>query len=136
MLRYLAGRLGLAIPTLLLCTAIVFFVGALTGRSYYEKKLRMFPLADPSATEKALKHIFRVSRAADPAELLRRVDLERVSFNTADAAREAICCVRDDGLTLTDVAIESRRAVRDTRDLLERIANRIINEVRGVNRVA
>jgi len=50
-----------------------------------------------------------------------RVDLERVSFNTADAAREAICCVRDDGLTLTDVAIESRRAVRDTRDLLERI---------------
>ena len=50
-----------------------------------------------------------------------RVDLERVSFDTADAAREAICCVRDDGLTLTDVAIESRRAVRDTRDLLERI---------------
>jgi hypothetical protein len=50
-----------------------------------------------------------------------RVDLERVSFDTADAAREAVCCVRDDGLTLTDVAIESRRAVRDTRDLLERI---------------
>ena len=44
-----------------------------------------------------------------------------MSFDTADAAREAICCVRDDGLTLTDVAIESRRAVRDTRDLLERI---------------
>jgi hypothetical protein len=50
-----------------------------------------------------------------------RVDLERVSFDTADAAREAVCCVRDDGLTLTDVAIESRCAVRDTRDLLERI---------------
>jgi hypothetical protein len=50
-----------------------------------------------------------------------RVDLERVSFDTADAAREAIRCVRDDGLTLTDVAIESRRAVRDTSDLLERI---------------
>ncbi len=50
-----------------------------------------------------------------------RVDLERVSFDTADAAREAVCCVRDDGLTLTEVAIESSCAVRDTRDLLERI---------------
>ncbi len=50
-----------------------------------------------------------------------RVDLERVSFATADAAREAVCCVRDDGLTLTDVAIESRCAVRDTRDLAEGI---------------
>jgi hypothetical protein len=37
-----------------------------TLRSYYEKKLRMFPLADPGATEKAMKRIFRVSRAADP----------------------------------------------------------------------
>src|SRR5262245_26079848 len=50
-----------------------------------------------------------------------RVDLERVSFGTADAAREAVCCVRDDGLTLTEVAIESGHPVRDTRDLLERI---------------
>jgi hypothetical protein len=50
-----------------------------------------------------------------------RVDLERVSFDTADRAREAVCCVRDDGLTLTEVAIESRHSVRDTRDLLERI---------------
>jgi hypothetical protein len=39
-----------------------------TIRSYYEKKLRMFPLADPAATEKALKRIFRVSRAADPVD--------------------------------------------------------------------
>jgi hypothetical protein len=39
-----------------------------TLRSYYEKKLRMFPLADPGATEKALKRIFRVSRAADTAD--------------------------------------------------------------------
>ena len=29
--------------------------------------------------------------------------------------------MRDDGFTLTQVAIESRRTVRDTRDLLERI---------------
>src|SRR6185295_593566 len=50
-----------------------------------------------------------------------RVDLERMSFDTVDAAREAVCCGRDDGLTLSEVAIESRCAVRDTRDLLERI---------------
>jgi hypothetical protein len=50
-----------------------------------------------------------------------RVDLERVAFETADAAREAACCVRDDGLTLSEVAIESRQPVRDTRDLLERL---------------
>ena len=35
--------------------------------SYYEKKLRLFPLGDPAATERALKRIFRVSRAAEPA---------------------------------------------------------------------
>jgi hypothetical protein len=50
-----------------------------------------------------------------------RVDLERVSFETADAAREATCCVRDDGLTLSEVAIELRQPVRDTCDLLERL---------------
>ena len=50
-----------------------------------------------------------------------RVDLERISFESADAAREAACCVREDGLTLSEVAIESRQPVRDTRDLLERL---------------
>jgi hypothetical protein len=50
-----------------------------------------------------------------------RVDLERMSFASADAAREAACCVREDGLTLSEVAIESRQPVRDTRDLLERL---------------
>jgi hypothetical protein len=39
-----------------------------TLRSYYEKKLRLFPLGDPPATERALKKIFRVSRAADPTD--------------------------------------------------------------------
>jgi len=34
--------------------------------SYYEKKLRLFPLGDPAATERALKRIFRPSRAAEP----------------------------------------------------------------------
>jgi hypothetical protein len=44
-----------------------------------------------------------------------------MSFESADAAREAACCVREDGLTLSEVAIESRQPVRDTRDLLERL---------------
>ena len=36
--------------------------------SYYERKLRLFPLGDPAGTERALKRIFRVSRAADPSD--------------------------------------------------------------------
>jgi Putative zinc-binding metallo-peptidase len=36
--------------------------------SYYERKLRLFPLSDPQATERALKQIFRVSRALDPTD--------------------------------------------------------------------
>jgi hypothetical protein len=58
-----------------------------------------------------------------------RVDLERISFESADAAREAACCVREDGLTLSEVAIESRQPVRDTRDLLERLDPGLRNAV-------
>jgi len=36
--------------------------------SYYERKLRLFPLGDPAATARALKQIFRSSRAADPVD--------------------------------------------------------------------
>ena len=36
--------------------------------SYYERKLRLFPLGDPGATAKALKQIFRVSRALEPTD--------------------------------------------------------------------
>ena len=50
-----------------------------------------------------------------------RVDLERLSFANADAAREAALCVREDGLTLTDVGLESRQTIRDTADILERL---------------
>jgi hypothetical protein len=60
-----------------------------------------------------------------------RVDLERISFESADAAREAACCVREDGLTLSEVAIASRRPVRDTRDLLERLDAELRNAVLG-----
>ena len=48
-----------------------------------------------------------------------RVDLERLDFMTDAAAREAECCVREDGLTLSEVAIESRRSVTDERALLD-----------------
>jgi hypothetical protein len=50
-----------------------------------------------------------------------RVDLERLSFPSVAAAREAACCVREDGSTLNEVAIWSRQTVHDTRDILERI---------------
>ena len=40
-----------------------------------------------------------------------RVDLESVSFSTEDAAREAVLCVKADGLTLRDVGSLSRRPV-------------------------
>jgi hypothetical protein len=50
-----------------------------------------------------------------------RVDLERLVFADADAAREAAWCVREDGATLNDVAIESRLQVHDSRELLERL---------------
>ena len=37
-----------------------------TLKSYYERKLRLFPLGEAGGTERALKRIFRVSRAAVP----------------------------------------------------------------------
>ena len=48
-----------------------------------------------------------------------RVDLEQLSFSTAEAAQEAEWCVREDGLTLSEVAMESRQSVQDVRALLE-----------------
>lgn len=50
-----------------------------------------------------------------------RVDFERLSFNDVHAAREALLCIREDGLSFDDLALESRQSVRDTRDLLERL---------------
>jgi hypothetical protein len=94
---------------------------------------------DPGDVRERAMHLARLesafhaqARAATTADALAsqlarhrhewtRVDLERLSFETADAAREAACCVRDDGLTLSEVAIEARQPIRDTRDLLERL---------------
>jgi hypothetical protein len=43
--------------------------------SYYERKLRLFPLGDPPSTVRAMKRIFRPSRATDPQD--RAVDFIR-----------------------------------------------------------
>jgi hypothetical protein len=51
----------------------------------------------------------RLARAMASARLpLTRLEVERVEFDSADAAREALLCVRDDGLSLEEVARESR----------------------------
>ena len=50
-----------------------------------------------------------------------RVDLERLTFPTEQAAREAAWCVREDGLTLGDVAVASRRPIGDERVLLDQL---------------
>lgn len=50
-----------------------------------------------------------------------RVDLERLSFASVDEAREAAWCVLEDGRTLDDIAVDLGLAVRDSRELLERI---------------
>lgn len=50
-----------------------------------------------------------------------RVDLERLAFTSIDAAREAACCVREDRCSLTELAIDLRQPVADTRDVLERL---------------
>lgn len=62
-----------------------------------------------------------------------RVDLERLSFPGIVAAREAAWCVREDGLTLSEVAIESRMSVRDTRELLERLEPELRDAVLSAN---
>ena len=60
-----------------------------------------------------------------------RVDLERLVFDSADAAREAAWCVREDGVTLSDVAIESRLQLHDSRELLERLEPELRDVVLG-----
>ncbi len=51
----------------------------------------------------------RLSQALAAARLpLTMLEVERVEFDSADAAREAFLCVRDDGLSLEEVALESR----------------------------
>ena len=50
-----------------------------------------------------------------------RVDLERLSFKDESAAREAIFCIKEDGLSLEDVALDSHQSVRDNAAILERL---------------
>jgi hypothetical protein len=50
-----------------------------------------------------------------------RVNLERLSFEDESAAREAVLCIKEDGLTLEDVAVDSHQSVRDTAEILEHL---------------
>jgi hypothetical protein len=51
----------------------------------------------------------RLARALAAARLsLTRIDVERIELESQDAAREAHLCVREDGLTLEEVAREAR----------------------------
>lgn len=65
-----------------------------------------------------VKYRLRCDAALSPEQLahalsearlpLTRLNIERVEFDTMDAAREALLCVRDDGLALEEVAREAR----------------------------
>lgn len=50
------------------------------------------------------------------------VELDTISFPTEDAAREAVLCVREDGLSIHDVAGLSRQSVRRTNEFLEDVS--------------
>lgn len=50
-----------------------------------------------------------------------RVDLEQLTFESVDAAAEAALCVREDGLTLSDVAMEAGQPIEDVRAVLEEL---------------
>jgi hypothetical protein len=63
-------------------------------------------LIDGIATNGRLREIVDANRLE-----WMRLELETVTFPIETAAREAILCVREDGLTLYDVAALSRRAV-------------------------
>lgn len=50
---------------------------------------------------------------------LTRFEVETIEFDSHDAAREALLCARDDGLTMEEVAAEGRYPYRHTEVLLE-----------------
>lgn len=71
-------------------------------------------LAERLATGDRLRGVVEANRLEWVA-----VDLDAMSFATEDAAREAVLCVREDGLSLHDVAGLSRVAIRRTSVFLE-----------------
>ena len=52
---------------------------------------------------------------------LTRFEVEMIELESRDAAREAFMCVRDDGMTMADVATEGRYPFRRTELVLEQI---------------
>jgi len=88
--------------------AVEGWLGSLDrGRDWLEGMLEME--AAYRAACDAILTPQRLSRSLAAARLpLTRLELERVEFDSPDAAREALLCVRDDGLSLREVARESR----------------------------
>jgi len=80
-----------------------------------------------------LRHV--VTPQALAAELTRhrlewvRVDLERLSFASEEAAREAALCVHEDGQTLADIAATSHASLVDTRAVIEQLPRELHDAV-------
>ena len=79
-----------------------------------ERRYEKVALSD--VTEAALS-----ARIAEHAREWLTVDLERLSFERIDAAREAVCCLRIDGLSPGEVALRARVALRDLRLLVDEV---------------
>jgi hypothetical protein len=86
-------------------------------------------IGDDSSMEATYRRICdalltRQARAHEIAALrlpLTRFEVETIEFESLDAAREALLCVRDDGMSMEEVATEGRYPYRHTEVLLEDI---------------
>jgi hypothetical protein len=52
---------------------------------------------------------------------LTRFEVERIEFESYDAAKEALFCVREDGMSMEEIAIEGRYPYRRTEFILEEL---------------
>ena len=66
-----------------------------------------------------LSHEARQRQFADLRLPLTRFEVEMIELDTLDAAREALLCVRDDGMSMEEVAAEGRYPYRHPEILLE-----------------
>ncbi|MEW6744675.1 MAG: ABC transporter permease [Planctomycetota bacterium] len=76
MLSYLAGRLLIAIPTLLFVSVLVFLVGSLTGESYYARNK-----ADPNADLAQIRQEERSEKLHEPLYVQYVLWLTRLCFD-------------------------------------------------------
>jgi hypothetical protein len=85
-----------------------WFNNALSMEALYREK------CEALVTKQARQHEVAALRLP-----LTRFDLETIELDSYDAAREALLCVRDDGLSMTDIAAEGRYPYRRAELLLE-----------------